>query len=236
MSEIWKATKITANAASKMQTDAGLLLNSFNIAAPTEPADSAIVCDTTGDITITCKPTTKDFFENVNNAPEGTKEGLRITGWSDCTIGLTCISATADTIKTGLGAAEVDSDGGISPRTQYKLTDFKTYYWIGDMIDEDKLLCVKIDNAVSSEGISLTLTKNDKGTISITLKGYTSTSDINKVPMTFYLLTKVGEYDSTKTYALNDLCTHSGSLYKCTTAIATPEEWNSEHWTAVTNS
>lgn len=233
---MWSATKITADAASKMQTDAGLLLNSFDPTTPTEPADSAIICDTTGNITINCKPTTKDFFENVNNAPEGTKEGQRITGWSDCSIGLTCISATEDTIKLGFGAAEVGSDGGISPRNQYKLTDFKTYYWIGDMIDSDKLLCVKIDNAVSSEGISLTLTKNDKGTIGITLKGFTSTSDIAKMPMTFYLLTKIGEYDSTRTYALNDKCVHSGTLYKCTTAIATPEAWNAEHWTEVTTS
>lgn len=231
---MWSATKITADAASKMQTDAGLLLSNFNVASPIEPEDSDIICDTTGNITINCKPTTKDFFENVNNAPEGTKEGLRVTGWSDCSIAVTAISVTEDVLKLSLGAVEVGSDGGITPRNQYKLTDFKTYYWIGEMIDSDKLLVVKIDNAISSEGLTLTLTKNDKGQIQITLKGYTSTSDITKMPMSFYLLEKIGEYDSTRKYALNDKCVHSGTIYKCTTAITTPEEWNSSHWTEVT--
>jgi hypothetical protein len=235
MADMWTATKITADAADKMQANAGLLLKSFNISAPVEPADTDIICDTTGDITISCKPDTQDFFDDVNNAPKNTKEGKRITGWTN-TFAFTALSNTEDTIKLGLGAAEVGSDGGISPRRQYKLTDFKTYYWIGDMFDEDKLLCVKIDNAVSTEGITLTTTNQGKGTISVTLTGHVSTSNLNSQSMTFYLLTKVGEYDSTKTYALNDLCTHNSTLYKCTTAITTAEEWNAEHWTAVTNS
>ena len=230
---MWSATRITADAASKMQMNAGLLLNSFNVATPTEPADSAIICDTTGDITITCKPDTQDFFEDVNNAPSNTKEGKRITGWT-CTLAFNCLSFTADALALALGAASTGSDGGISPRTQYESADFDTIYWVGDMFDEDKLLVVKIENAVSTEGITLTTTKNGKGGLAVTLTGHTSTSDLTKIPMTFYILTKIGEYDSTKTYALNDKCVHSSTLYKCTTAITTPEAWNASHWTEVT--
>lgn len=232
---MWTATKITADAAEKMQMNAGLLLSSFSVAAPVEPVDSDIICDTTGDITISCKPDTQDFFEDVNNAPTNTKEGKRITGWT-CTIGFTSLSFTDDAIKLALGAADTGTDGGISPRRQYVSADFDTLWWIGDMFDEDKILAVKIENAVSTEGITLTTTNRGKGGLAITLTGHTSTSDLNKIPMEFYILTKVGEYDSTKTYALNDICTKSGTLYKCTTAIATPEAWNAEHWTAVTNS
>lgn len=40
------------------------------------------------------------------------------------------------------------------------------------------------------------------------------------------------EYDSTATYDIDDFVIHSGVLYKCTTAISTPEAWTSAHWTS----
>lgn len=40
------------------------------------------------------------------------------------------------------------------------------------------------------------------------------------------------EYDDTATYAVGDLRIHNNTLYKCTTAITTPEAWNASHWTA----
>lgn len=41
-------------------------------------------------------------------------------------------------------------------------------------------------------------------------------------------------YSSSSTYAVGDYCIYENTLYKCTTAIATAENWNSAHWTAVT--
>lgn len=46
-------------------------------------------------------------------------------------------------------------------------------------------------------------------------------------------------YDNTATYSVGDYCTYgddasqTSSVYRCTTAIQTAEEWNSAHWTAV---
>ena len=40
-------------------------------------------------------------------------------------------------------------------------------------------------------------------------------------------------YDQTDTYAVGDYCVHNDNLYRCTTAISTPETWNALHWTAV---
>lgn len=40
-------------------------------------------------------------------------------------------------------------------------------------------------------------------------------------------------YDSTATYAVNDLCIYNNTLYICTTAISTAEAWNSNHWKAI---
>ena len=41
------------------------------------------------------------------------------------------------------------------------------------------------------------------------------------------------EYSSTATYAVGDLCTYKGTLYSCSTAISTAEEWTAAHWTTV---
>ena len=42
-----------------------------------------------------------------------------------------------------------------------------------------------------------------------------------------------GEYDDSSTYAVNDIVWHNGALYKCTTAIATAEAWDADHWTKI---
>ena len=41
-------------------------------------------------------------------------------------------------------------------------------------------------------------------------------------------------YSSSSTYAVGDYCIYGNTLYKCTTAITTAENWNSAHWAATT--
>lgn len=187
---MWSATKITADAAEKMQVNAGLLLNKFDVTNPVEPTDADIVCETTGDFSITCTPETQDFFEDVNNAPTNTLEGKRITGWT-CGLGVTALSITDETLALSLGAYEETENGGIRPRKTYNVEDFKGLYWIGDMIDENKLFVVVMDNTVSTGGLSFTSTNNGKGGLALTLTPHVSAKELDKVPMAFYILEKV---------------------------------------------
>lgn len=189
---MWKATRLTADAAQHMQTNAGLLLKKFDVKNPAEPKDEDIVCETTGDFSITCVPNTTDFFEDVNNAPTNTMEGKRITGWN-CGLSITALSISEETIVLSLGAADVSTDKGVNPRRQYKTEDFKALYWIGDMIDENKLFAVVMDNTVSTGGLSFTSTNNGKGKLALTLTPHASLEDQEKIPMAFYILEKVGE-------------------------------------------
>ena len=179
--------------AQNVQVQAGTLLNEFNIASPAAPADSAIICATSGDFSFSCVPETQDFYEDVNNAPNNTKEGKEITGW-DCSLTVNCIEITNDTLLLALGAADVGADGGVHPRKTYSIAqnndDFKQIYWIGDMKDEDKLFVIAMDNTVSTGGISLTTAKNSKGQLALTLTPHATIADIEKVPMAFYILTK----------------------------------------------
>ena len=186
---MWKATKITADAAEKMQMNAGLLLSSFDISKPTEPQDSQIICETTGDFVITCTPTTEDFFADVNNAPVNTKEGKQITGWT-CGLTVTALSMTLETLKLALGASEAEGQNGVRGRTTYEMDDFKSLYWIGDMMDEDKLFVVAMDDTVSTGGVTFTSTNKGKGGLALSLTPHATAADPHKVPMAFYILEK----------------------------------------------
>ena len=194
---MWKATRITADAASKMQIEAGILLTSFNVANPVEPADANILCSTTGDFSITCVPQTQNFFDDVNNITGRFKEGERITGW-DCGLTVTSLDTTADIIKFALGAADVGTDGGINPRSQYVDTDFKDgLTWIADMVDDTKLLAVVMDNSISTGGVNLTTGKNKKGNLALTITPLKSLANTEKCPMAFYELKKVATTTTT---------------------------------------
>ena len=187
---MWKATRISADAANKMQLNAGLLLNRFDISNPAEPADADIVCETTGDFSITCRPNTEDLFEDVNNAPVNTKEGKRITDW-ECGLSITALSITEDVLKLSLGAYETTADSkGITPRREFKLEDFISLYWIGDMLDEKKLFVVVMDNTVSVGGFDFTSTNKGKGRLGLEFMPHATVADQDKVPMAFYILEK----------------------------------------------
>lgn len=196
MAATWKAAKIKAEVAKNIQVNAGTLLSKFDVTSPKEPQDADIICATTGDFSITCQPETEDWFEDVNNAPNNTKEGKRITGWT-CSLSVTCLDITLGTLQLAMGAYDnTENSGGITPREQYKVgasdtdSDFKTLYWIGDMVDETKVFVVKLGDTINTAGISFTSTKNGKGQLSLELTPHTSLATPTKVPMEFYILEK----------------------------------------------
>ena len=197
---MWKAKKVSATSANNMQVDAGILLSNFDVTNPVEPADADIITATTGDFAITSTPDTSDFFDDVNNVPKNSREGKRITGWN-CGLTITGLEITEDTLALALGASKATADTlGVTPRDQYELTDFKTIYWIGDMVDNDKLLVVKMSNTVSTGGLSFTATNNGKGKLALTLTAHSTLADETFVPMEFYVLDKVDEEAPTYVY------------------------------------
>ena len=177
-------SKISENAFNELQTDAGVLLKSFD---PTKPAlvASDIICATTGGINPSCVPTYTDLFEDIDNAPKNTKEGLHIDGW-DCTLGFTALSITADTIKLALGAATAGTDGKITPKAKIAAADFTDIWWVGDL-SNGGCVAVHLKNAISTGGFSLQTTKNGKGRLSVTLKGFVSADAQTEIPMEFYV-------------------------------------------------
>ena len=187
-------TKVSSTAFSELAVEAGVLVNSFSPDAPAAPADSAIICATSGGIQISCVPQTSDWGEDVDNVKNNTKDLLHIDGW-DCTISFTALGVTADMLKLALGAAESAKASG---KDYYQITanaqpdptastgDFGDIWWIGDRSDGGWVAC-KLSNAFSTGGLSLQTNKNAKGQLAVTLTGFVSLTSPDTVPMEFYV-------------------------------------------------
>lgn len=187
------ATVIPQDTFENLQMNAGVLLTSFDPASPTI-ADASIICATTGGISVSCVPTYSDFFEDVDNAPNNTKEGKHLDSW-ECKVSTTGLGASEEQIALALGAATI-SGNKVSPRRDVQLTDFKDIWWVGDKADGG-LLAVKVMNALSTGGFSLQTSKNGKGTIGIELTGHVSINAQNTVPMEFYSIAASGATGAT---------------------------------------
>lgn len=180
------ATKIPQNTFEGLQVDAGVLLTTFDPAAPAV-TDEAIICATTGGINVSCVPTYSDYGEDVDNCPNNVKELKRLDGW-ECKMSTTSLGTSPESIRLSLGAADITSASSkIAPRRQLAQGDFSDIWWVGDRADGG-LVAVKLINALSTGGFTLQTTKNGKGQISIELTGHVSINDQDTMPMEFYSL------------------------------------------------
>ena len=178
-------TRIPEDTFEQIQTDAGILLKTFDPATPNNVSDEDIICPTTGGITASCLPTYSDMGKDVDNAPENVKELKRLDGWA-CTMSFTSLGTSAESIRLALGAADVTADTGkIVPRRSLKQTDFSDIWWVGDRADGG-LVAIKLINALSTGGFSLQSTKGGKVQISVELTGHVSVKDQDTMPMEFY--------------------------------------------------
>ena len=170
-----------------MQLDAGVLLNTFDPANPAAPADSAIICATTGGINVVCQAEYSDLGEDVDNVPNNMKELKHLDSWT-CSLGFTSLDTSVEGIRLALGAADVTAvSGKIVPRRDLAQTDFADLWWVGDKADGG-IVAVKLKNALSTDGFNLQTTKNGKGQTACTLTGHVSINDQETMPMEFYVL------------------------------------------------
>lgn len=182
-------TRISSDAFSALQLDAGVLLSQFDPLNPyVDPTDETIIATTSGGINPTCAAAYSDLAEDVDNAPNNLMEFKHLDGW-DCAMAFTSIKFNATGVKLSLGAADVTTlENGvhkIKPRRDLQLSDFTDIWWVGDKADGGAAaICLK--NALSDGGFSMQTTKNGKGTIAMTLKGHVSRNAQDDMPMEFY--------------------------------------------------
>lgn len=187
--------KVASDAFETLQLDAGVLLSSYDLAAPyTAPTDANIIATTTGGISVTCVPTYSDFGADVDNVPNNMMEFKHLDGW-DCGMSFSSIKFNAANIAWSLGAADTANattpTGAkkITPRRDLAQTDFKDIWWVGDKADGG-VVAIKMMNALSTGGLNIQTTKNGKGTNAITLTGHVSIDAQDTMPMEIYDIPK----------------------------------------------
>lgn len=178
-----KFTKIPTDTFDSLQTDAGILLKNFD-PDTAEFDENDIITATTGGITASCVPTLEDYGEDVDNCPNGMLELMNVASW-ECRLGFTALSFKAESIKLALGCATLSS-GKISPKQALAKSDFQDIWWVGDKKDGG-MVAIRLINALNTGGLSLTTTKNGKGTLAFDLKGHYSIEDQDTVPMEIYV-------------------------------------------------
>lgn len=179
-------TKISQDAFEGMQLDAGMLLKHFNPDAPVAPADSDIICATTGGIKASCVPKFSDLGEDVDNVPNNMKEFKHLDSW-ESKLEFTSLGTSPESIRLSLGCADIDANNTahIIPRRELKQTDFADLWWVGDRADGG-FVAIRLINALSDGGFSLQTTKNGKGQIGCSLMGHVSIEEQDVMPMDFY--------------------------------------------------
>ncbi len=189
-------TQVKLDAFKEIQVETGVIVTYFNPANPVLDR-SKILCTTSGGVTVTCKPSFIDYFEDVDNVPNGTMEGKQIDSY-ECSISGSSLDFNKARIKMQIGAADIDvtDDTRITPRNELKIADFvPSIWWVGDMADGGFVAC-QLLNVLSTDGLSMKSGKKSKNTTAFTFMGHYSINAVDTVPMNFYIVSGEDEGDS----------------------------------------
>lgn len=181
-----KFTRIPADTFENLQTNAGILLKTFDPTGVTEVKEEDIISATKGGVTATCIMTPKDLGEEIDNAPKNAMELMVIESW-ECKMGATLVGASPDTIKLMLGAADIDTaTGKITPRKDLKVSDFVDLWWVGDRADGGAY-AIHLKNALNTGGFSLKTNDKGNGEFTLDATGHFSLAKQDEVPMEFFV-------------------------------------------------
>lgn len=185
-----KYTKIPADAFSKIQMNAGILVRDFN---PTTGEATGLFGATTGGLQFTATPAFTDFGEDIDNCPKNMLELKKLDSW-DVTMGGTFVTVDTATAKILVAAADIDSNdsGHIIPRRDLIAADFQDIWWIGDYSNvntgENAGFCaVHLMNALNTGGFQIKSTDKGKGNFAFTFTGHVSMSAQDVVPFEIYI-------------------------------------------------
>lgn len=189
-------TQVAADAFSKLQLNAGVILDDFDPANPPstdqekETMRTHIVAATGGGVQFTATPSFVDFGEDIDNVPANTKELNHLEGFD---VKLSGTGKTVDKDFAAMLIAAADVSGNkITPRNYLTLTDYKTMWWVGDYSNTNTganagYCAIKIDNALSTGGFSLQSNDNGKADFAFEFTGFYSLTDTEKVPFEVYI-------------------------------------------------
>lgn len=182
-----KFTKVPTTTFQNIQLNAGILLKAF--APATGTAQNAdIIGATSGGNSFSAVPEFMDFGEDIDNVPKNTKELKKIDSYT-VTMSGTFVTASTDTAKMLIGAADIDGTDNtkVLPRADLADADFADIWWVGDYSDHNGAtnggyIAIKLIDALSTGGFQLQSTDKGKGTMAYEFTGHYSIEDEDLTP------------------------------------------------------
>jgi hypothetical protein len=185
-----------------IQTGAGFICKNFNVFTGEA---TGYLGATTGGLTISITPNTKDYGEDIDNVKKNTFQLKRIDDYEAKMSGtfvsaskathkslLGSVTETTETPPSGTTGAAYNSVTRLSPNVNYDDSDFETLWWVGDYTDDNnstdgKYLAVRMDNCINTSGFSLKTTDKEKGQFSFEyLAHYSLVSD--NIPFAIFMV------------------------------------------------
>lgn len=182
-------TKLAADAFSKLQLNAGLIVKEFN---PEDGSvtDENILFATSEGVAFEATPSFSDFGEDIDNCPTNTME-LKKLDYFEVIMSGTAVTADTAAAKMLVGAADV-SGNKVTPRADVLSEDFNDLWWVGDYSDDNTdenggFVAIHMMNALSTGGFKLQSNNKGKGQFEFEFTGHYSMADVSKVPFEIYI-------------------------------------------------
>jgi len=197
-------TKIPADTFKNIQLNAGVILSSFTKSDTKDTILGNIMGATTGGTTFTATHNFTDFGEDIDNCPKNTKELKKHDNW-EISLSGTFVTITAETIKSLVGTAKVDSsdETKIVPYNDPTDDDFKDIWWVGDYSNQNGdsnggYIAIHMMSALSTGGFQLQSNDKAKGQFAFTYTAHFSIDDQDTVPFEVFAVAGTAESTSTE--------------------------------------
>lgn len=182
-------TKLAADAFSKLQLNAGLIVKNFDPESGTV-SDADILFATSEGSAFEATPSYSDFGEDIDNCPANTME-LKKLDYYEVLLSGTAVTMDTDSAKMLVGAADV-SGNKVTPRADLLPEDFNELWWVGDYSDDNTddnggFIAIKMINALSTGGFKLQSNNKGKGQFEYEFMGHYSMTDVSIVPFEIYI-------------------------------------------------
>ena len=179
-------TGLTTETPKKLLLDAGAFFKNYDLTKEYTAQSDALIGATSGGGSFSAVPEVRKI--EVDGGKTNVKELQTIDQWT-VTMVANVKEITADSLALALGAAATSAE--TSPSGYTKVTgkaDFESsdyisnITWVGRLSGSSKPVIIVIKNAISLNGLSVTVQDKNEAVVAITLTGHYSLDDLDTPP------------------------------------------------------
>lgn len=173
-------TGLSSTTPSKLLLDAGAFFKGYDKEKTyaQNVTDGKLIGATAGGGSFSAVPTVRKI--EVDGAKENVEQLQTIDQWV-VTMTANVKEITADSLQLALGAS-ANSSGTITGKEDFTEDDYNDITWVGKLSGSSNPVIITVKNAVSLNGLSLTMADKAEAVIPITLTGHYSLDDLDTPP------------------------------------------------------